>query len=110
MISLSAAAGDGIDHWTAEFRRSVAAVLHEEGEQITESSHVGRVSDAAALALGADEPSLQKHFQMCRRGVLDSPEPVADLPGRKALGTCLHKQPKRREAGFLAEGRKRIER
>src|SRR5690554_1534870 len=58
----STAAGDGIENRLAKFRRSVAAILHKEGEQITEARHVREVADDAPFPLGPNQAGVRQYL------------------------------------------------
>jgi hypothetical protein len=49
MFGASAATSDSVNDGATEFRRAVAAILHEEREEIPEPGHVSGVADGAAV-------------------------------------------------------------
>ena len=106
--SLLAIARDGLDDGPAKFRRTVAAIFHQIGEQVAEAGHVGDVADDAAVALGADQTSMVKHLQMRRHRVLHRAKSMRSRRrARRRPGP--NEQPEDLEPGVLTEGGERCE-
>jgi len=107
IFTSSTTACDCIDQWSAHVRRAVAAILHEEGQQVPETGHFDQVSDASALPASANEPGILKLLQVSRRCVLHGPEALSDLAGCNSVRSGADKKPEDIEARFLSQCRQR---
>ena len=88
-------------------RQALAAVVHQEVEQVLSTPIVGGVDDLALPTLGLDEARPLQLLQVEGERGGRNAEMLCDLTGRKSRWTLPHEEAEDRETRLLAERRQR---
>ena len=90
----------------AEASGSLAAVFGEVAEQVVHRGERRAINQVAPLAFLADEPGVDKLFQMKRQRIGRNIKLFGECSGRESVGSRNDQSAEHPEAHFLGEGRK----